>query len=70
MIVDNLSIGKKVRALRSKKNLTLHEMAKITKRAISLLSRIETHFVINGGETECADIAVTIPPLDQTPRTH
>ena len=70
MIVDNHGFGKKVRALCSKKNLNLHEMAKITQRPVSLLSQIETHFVINGGETECADIAVTIPPLDQTPHTH
>jgi len=42
MIVDNLSIGKKVRALRSQKNLTLNEMAKKTKRSVSLLSQIET----------------------------
>jgi transcriptional regulator with XRE-family HTH domain len=42
MIVDNLGFGKKVRALRSQKNLTLNEMAKMTKRSISLLSQIET----------------------------
>ena len=42
MIVDNLGFGKKVRALRSQKNLTLNEMAKITKRSVSLLSQIET----------------------------
>ena len=42
MIVDNLGFGKKVRALRSQKNLTLQEMAKVTKRSVSLLSQIET----------------------------
>ena len=42
MIVDNLGFGKKVRALRSQKNLTLNEMAKMTKRSVSLLSQIET----------------------------
>ena len=42
MIVDNLGFGKKVRALRSQKNLTLQEMARITKRSVSLLSQIET----------------------------
>jgi mannose-6-phosphate isomerase-like protein (cupin superfamily) len=26
----------------------------------------ETHSVINGGETECTYIAVTVPPLDKT----
>jgi transcriptional regulator with XRE-family HTH domain len=42
MIVDNQGFGKKVRALRSQKNLTLNEMAKMTKRSVSLLSQIET----------------------------
>ena len=42
MIVDNLGFGKKVRALRSQKNLTLNEMAKMAKRSVSLLSQIET----------------------------
>ena len=42
MIVDNFGFGKKVRALRSQRNLTLQEMARITKRSVSLLSQIET----------------------------
>lgn len=42
MIVDNQGFGKKVRALRNKKNLTLHELARMTKRSVSLLSQIET----------------------------
>ena len=42
MIVDNLGFGKKVRALRNQKNLTLNEMAKMAKRSVSLLSQIET----------------------------
>ena len=42
MIVDNQGFGKKVRTLRSQKNLTLHELAKMTKRSVSLLSQIET----------------------------
>ena len=42
MIVDNQGFGKKVRALRTKRNLTLHDLAKITKRSVSLLSQIET----------------------------
>ena len=42
MIVDNQGFGKKVRALRNQKNLTLNEMAKMTRRSVSLLSQIET----------------------------
>jgi transcriptional regulator with XRE-family HTH domain len=42
MIVDPQGFGKKVRDLRGQKNLTLHEMAKITRRSVSLLSQIET----------------------------
>ena len=42
MIVDNLGFGKKVRALRTQRNLTLHDLAKITKRSVSLFSQIET----------------------------
>jgi len=42
MIVDNQGFGKKVRALRTQRNLTLHDLAKITKRSVSLLSQIET----------------------------
>ena len=42
MIVDNLGFGKKVRALRTQGNLTLHDLAKITERSVSLLSQIET----------------------------
>jgi transcriptional regulator with XRE-family HTH domain len=42
MIIDNLGFGKKVRALRTQGNLTLHDLAKITKRSVSLLSQIET----------------------------
>jgi len=42
MTVDNLGFGKKVRTLRSQKNFTLQELAKKTKRSVSLLSQIET----------------------------
>jgi transcriptional regulator with XRE-family HTH domain len=42
MIVDNQGFGRNVRALRIKKNLTLHDLAKITSRSVSLLSQIET----------------------------
>jgi transcriptional regulator with XRE-family HTH domain len=42
MNVDNLGFGKKVRTLRSQKNLTLQELAKKTKRSVSLISQIET----------------------------
>jgi transcriptional regulator with XRE-family HTH domain len=42
MIVDNQGFGKKVRALRMKKSLTLAELARRTKRSVSLLSQIET----------------------------
>ena len=42
MIVDNGGFGKKVRTLRSQKNLTLQRLAKLTKRSVSLLSQIET----------------------------
>jgi transcriptional regulator with XRE-family HTH domain len=42
MIVDNCGFGKKVRAQRNQKNLTLQELAKKTKRSVSLLSQIET----------------------------
>ena len=42
MIVDNQGFGKNVRALRLKKNLTLHDLANRTKRSVSLLSQIET----------------------------
>lgn len=31
-----------------------------------LIQAGETHSVINGGETDCAYIAVTVPPLDKT----
>jgi transcriptional regulator with XRE-family HTH domain len=42
MNVDNLGFGKKVRTLRSQKSLTLQELAKKTKRSVSLISQIET----------------------------
>ena len=42
MIVDNQGFGRNVRALRIKKNLTLHDLAKMTRRSVSLLSQIET----------------------------
>lgn len=42
MTVDNRGFGKKVRTLRSQKNLTLQELAKKTNRSVSLLSQIET----------------------------
>ena len=42
MTVDNCGFGKKVRTLRSQKNLTLQGLAKLTKRSVSLLSQIET----------------------------
>ena len=42
MIVDNQGFGRNVRALRIKKNLRLHDLAKITSRSVSLLSQIET----------------------------
>jgi len=42
MISDPKSFGEKVRALRKQKRLTLAELAKKTRRSISLLSQIET----------------------------
>ena len=42
MISDSKSFGKKVRALRKQKRLTLTELAKKTQRSISFLSQIET----------------------------
>ncbi|MFH1968861.1 MAG: helix-turn-helix transcriptional regulator [Verrucomicrobiota bacterium] len=41
MIVDGKSFGEKVRALRKQKGLTLADLAKKTKRSVSLLSQIE-----------------------------
>jgi transcriptional regulator with XRE-family HTH domain len=41
-IVDNRGFGERLRAFRSRKGLTLRDLAKVTRRSISLLSQIET----------------------------
>ena len=41
-VVDDRGFGDRLRACRSRKGLTLRDLAKLTKRSISLLSQIET----------------------------
>jgi mannose-6-phosphate isomerase-like protein (cupin superfamily) len=45
--------------------LTDVQIAGLAGDAILILAG-ETHSAINGGETECTYIAVTVPPLDKT----
>jgi len=42
MGIDPRSFGKKIRALRKQRKLTLAKLAEITRRSVSLLSQIET----------------------------
>ncbi len=70
MIVDNQGFGKKVRALRTQGNLTLHDLAKITKRSVSLLSQIETGKVSSSFSTmriiaDALDISLSQLILDE-----
>ncbi|HSB04605.1 MAG TPA: cupin domain-containing protein [Thermodesulfobacteriota bacterium] len=72
MIVDNLGFGKKVRALRTQRNLTLHDLAKVTKRSVSLLSQIETGKVSPSFSTmriiaDALDLSLSQLILDEEP---
>ena len=70
MIVDNQGFGRNVRSLRTKKNLTLHDLAKITRRSVSLLSQVETGKVSPSFSTmriiaDSLDISLSLLILDE-----